>query len=394
MSSTAAPRLSGFLATTLPKIAFLLGALGLGATAFLWRINPQQVAFSYLFAFLVFLAMTLGSLFFVIIHHLVRAGWHVVLRRIPEAVSMNIGLMAILFIPIIFGMHHLYHWTHPDVVAVDTFLQGKAPYLNVKFFLVRAAVFFGAWIFIARFFYKRSVSQDTTPNSALTLAMQGFAAGAVLIYGVSQTFAVIDWAMSVTPHWYSTMFGVYFFAGSFLSAMALMSVTALILRRFGFLKDVIRTDHYHDIAKFVYGMNIFWAYVSFSQYFLIWYANIPEESTWFMEHFHGSWNSVGILLAVGHFGIPFIVFMSKHARRNLKVHGLVMCWFLIMQVVDMYWLILPNLWKAGVHISLSDITSFVGIGGLFVGMYWRRLSKTALYPVGDPRISDSLHHHT
>ncbi len=394
MSSIESPKLTGFLATTLPRLSIAMGVAGLAVTGLLWKMHPHEVVFSYLFAFLIFLAISLGSLFFVIIQHLARAGWSVVVRRIPETIAMNIGLMAVLFLPIVFGMHELYHWTHVDAVAVDHFLQWKSPYLNVPFFLVRAVLFFGAWILVARYFYSKSVKQDQSGEPGLTLKMQGFAAAAVLIFGLTQTFAVIDWAMSVTPHWYSTMFGVYFFAGSFLSAIALTSLTALILRKFGYLTNVIRVDHYHDLGKFAYGINIFWAYVSFSQYFLIWYANIPEETVWFIEHFKGSWNSVAILLAVGHFLVPFVAFMSKHARRNLVVQCAIMAWFLVMQVVDMYWLIMPNIWKSGVHLTLADASSFVGIGGLFIGFYWLRLKNQALFPIKDPRLSESLHHHT
>ncbi|NBV41703.1 hypothetical protein EBR96_02905 [bacterium] len=394
MNNQEAPRLSGFLAGTLPRISVTLGIIGLAVTALLWRAHPHQVAFSYLTAFLFFMSVTLGSLFFVIIHHLARAGWNVVVRRIAEVLSNNVILMALLFIPVLFGMHELYHWTHAESVLHDHLLQVKSPYLNIPFFLIRAAVFFGAWIFLARRFFKKSVEQDQTGDPKITLGLQGLAAAAILIFGITQTFAAVDWAMSITPHWYSTMFGVYFFAGSVLSAMAIISLVALLLRRFGFMADIIRKDHYHDLAKFAYGINIFWAYVSFSQYFLIWYANIPEESVWFVQHFKGNWNTVAILLAVGHFFLPFVVFMSQHARRNLTVHAIVMAWFVVMHIVDVYWLIMPNVSPDGLHVSLSDITAFVGIGGLYIGLFFLRLRKVPLFPQKDPRLSESLHYHT
>ncbi|NBV82572.1 quinol:cytochrome C oxidoreductase [bacterium] len=393
-SKTDVPRLTGFLANALPNVAIGLGALGLAATAVLWKGNAHHTAFSYLFAFLFFLSITIGSLFFVIIQHLARAGWSVVVRRIPETFAMNAWLMAVFFIPVIFGMHELYHWTHPEAVASDHLLAGKAGYLNVKFFLIRAVLFFGIWIAMARFFYKKSVAQDQSGDKQLTLSMQAFSAVAILLFAISVTFGIIDWAMSLTPHWYSTMFGVYFFAGSAVAAFATMSLVALLLRRFGFLADVIRTDHYHDIAKFLYGLNIFWAYVSFSQYFLIWYANIPEESVWFMQHFNGSWNTVAATLAIGHFFVPFVLFMSKHMRRNLVVHAALMVWFLMMHCLDLYWLVMPNISPNGIHPTLADLTSFVGIGGIFVGVFWLRLRKASLMPARDPRLSESLHHHT
>jgi hypothetical protein len=393
-SSTKVPRLSGFLSSALPKIAFLLGGLSLALTAVLWRGNPHHTAFSYLFSFLFFLSITLGSLFFVIIQHLTRAGWSVVLRRIPETFAMNAWVMAVFFLPILFGIHELYHWTHADVVAADPILQGKAGYLNFKFFLARAVLFLGAWVWMARYFYKKSVKQDSSGDPKLTLSMQAFSAAAILNFAITLTFGIIDWAMSLTPHWYSTMFGVYFFAGSAVAAFAIMSLVALTLRRFGYLKDIIRVEHYHDVAKFLYGLNIFWAYVSFSQYFLIWYANIPEDSVWFMQHFNGSWNTVAATLAIGHFFVPFLIFMSKHTRRNLTAHCAMMVWFLVMHCLDIYWLIMPNITPNGIHIAVSDISSFVGIGGIYIGFFWLRLRNASLIPVQDPRLPESLRHHT
>jgi len=388
------PRLTGFLANGLPKLLFAVGFAGLGATAILWKQNPTQAAFSYLFSFLVFLSLTIGSLFFVIIQHLTRAGWSVVIRRIPETFAMNAWVMSILFLPIVYAIKTLYPWSHADIVNADHLLLGKQGYLNLKFFLIRAIAFFAIWIGMARYFYKRSTDQDTSGDKQLTLSMQGFSAAAILLFAISVTFAIVDWAMTLTPHWYSTMFGVYFFAGSAVCAFATMSLIALTLRKAGFLTDIIRIDHFHDIAKFLYGINIFWAYVSFSQYFLYWYANIPEETVWFQEHFFGSWNTVAALLALGHFFIPFVVFMSKHARRNLKVQCVVVIWFLMMHVTDLYWLIMPNFSHTGIHVTLTDVTTFFGIGGIYLALFWKRLASKSLIPNKDPRLSESLHHHT
>ncbi|MGE4170463.1 MAG: quinol:cytochrome C oxidoreductase [Candidatus Margulisiibacteriota bacterium] len=382
-------KLTGFLTTTLPRISGGVGLLGLAASFFFYTKDAHHFFYSYLMAFTFFLTLTLGSLFFVLIQFLVRAGWSVVLRRLPEVVMKNFWIMAIFFIPILFGAHDLYHWMDKEVVAADKLLQWKSGYLNLKFFLIRAAIFFGIWIWLSSVFFKGSVGQDTSGDPAVTLKLQKYSTFGVLLFALSLTFAGVDWVMSLTPHWYSTMFGVYFFAGSMVSSLCLISIMALILRAKGFLKDVITVEHYHDLGKLIFGFNIFWTYIAFGQYFLIWYANVPEETEFFMHHFAGSWNSVGILLAVGHFAIPLILFMSRYAKRNLVVHFMMACWIVLMQLVDVYWLIMPNAYPTGVHITAMDIAALLGIGGIFVAFVFHRLGRVALYPVRDPRLAES-----
>lgn len=386
-------KLTGFLADKLPKILLLIGTLALAFCAVSFAANPRQVLFSYMTAFIFFLALTLGSLFFILIHFLTRAGWSVILRRIAETLMKNIGLMAILFLPIaFFGMHELYHWTHADAVN-DIILQKKAGYLNIRFFFIRAAVFFGIWFWLARVFYKNSVAQDATGDFAHTLKLQKYATFGVFLFALTLTFSVIDWVMSMTPHWYSTMFGVYYFAISTVLSLCVITILAMTLRRAGFLKNEITVEHYHDMGKLVYGFNIFWTYIAFSQYFLIWYANIPEETIWFREHFMGSWNAVAVFLVLGHFVVPFLGFMSRHVKRNLTAHFVVVCWMVFMTIVDLYWVIMPNFSPEGIQISLVDFASFIGIGGLYFGLYFLRLRKHALFPKRDPRLEESLHFH-
>jgi hypothetical protein len=382
-------QLTGFLANALPKLAFLIGGLGLAACALFYTQNPHRFFFSYLTAFMFFLSISLGGLFFIIIHYLVRAGWNVVLRRIQEHLMKNIQLLILLFIPLLFGLHHLYEWTHHAVVASDHLLLKKSPYLNIPFFMVRAAFYFGVWYLLSRTFFSRSTTQDKTGDESLTLKSQTTSTYGVLLFAITLTFAAIDWVMSLTPHWYSTMFGVYFFAGSAVVSLSATSLISLILRKYGFLKNTIRIDHFHDIGKFLYGFNVFWAYIAFSQYFLIWYANIPEETLWFADHFRGSWNSVGILLAVGHFAVPFLLFMSRHAKKNLPFHAVMVSWFLIIHFVDIYWVIMPNISKAGVDLAPVDLAALLGIGGIYIGALFNRMKKFPLYPISDPRLEES-----
>lgn len=386
--------LTGPLAEKLPKIAYSVGFLGMLMSLLYYFQDHHRFFYSYLTAFVFFLSIALGGLFFVIIQHLSRAGWSVVVRRLSEHLMKNVGVLAILFVPILFGLHDLYHWTHTADVLKDHLLQVKSPYLNIPFFLVRLVAYFAIWIWLARKFFNLSVTQDSSGDKKATLSLQKAATYGVLLFGISITFSMIDWVMSITPHWYSTMFGVYFFAGSAIAGLATITLLALILRRAGFLRDIIRTDHYHDLGKLLYGFIVFWAYVAFSQYFLIWYANIPEGTSWYIMHFNGTWNTVAQFLAIGHFALPFLGFMSKHMRRNLTVQGVVVVWMLFMHFVDLYWVIMPNIDKDGFVFSWGDLACLMGIGGVFVGLLFARMRTVSLVPVQDPRLSDFMHHHT
>jgi hypothetical protein len=385
-------RLTGFLAITLPKISLAVGIVFLVLGLFVSRNNLHHFSYSYLTSFIFYLVCSLGALFFVIIQHLTRAGWSVLLRRIAEVLMSNLWVLAIMFIPVLFALPHLYHWTLAEA-AHDHILKGKSGYLNIPFFLIRATVFFGAWLLIARKFFNGSLDQDKSGDHSITLSLQKAATWAVAVFAITQTFAYVDWVMSLTPHWYSTVFGVYFFAVSAVASLSMISLILMILRRFGFLKDLVNVEHFHDLGKFMYGFNIFWTYIAFSQYFLIWYSNIPEETAFFHQHFNGSWNTAAIFLVIGHFVIPFITFMSRHARRNLPFHCGMVIWMLIMTYFDIFWVIMPNVLPAGFHLGFSDIASFLGLGGIFVWAFFTKLKSVNLIPVQDPRLHESINFH-
>jgi hypothetical protein len=385
-------KLDGFLGNGLPKMAFVIGVACLMISMKFAISDGHHFFFSYLTSFSFFLSIALGGLFFVLIQMITRAGWSVVVRRISEHLMKNLPWMALLFIPILFGMNDLYHWTDKAAVSNDHLLQAKSGYLNVKFFLVRAVIFWGIWSFLANFFFKKSVEQDTTGDQRITATLQKVSAAGIALFALTISFASIDWIMSITPHWYSTMFGIYIFAGACVSSLAVIGLVCMTLLKGGYLKGIVTVEHIHDISKLLYGFNIFWAYIAFSQFFLIWYANIPEETEFFLAHFNGSWSNVATLLCVGHFGIPFIVFMSKHARRNFKFAGGMMVWLLIMHFVDIYWLIMPNISPAGVHVTGADVFCFLGIGGVFVGLLFTRMKSVSLFPCKDPRLHESLKH--
>ena len=367
--------------------AFVLGAV---ASALLGMGNPKQFFFSWLMSFLFFLSLALGGLFFVLIQYASQGMWGIVVRRIGETVFVTIPLMAVLFVPLLFGLHDLYEWTHHEAVAQDAVLQWKAPFLNIPFFLVRAFIYFAVWSFIAITYYRGSKRQDETGDVTISARLRRFAGPSIIVLAITSTFASIDWIMSLTPHWYSTMFGVYFFAGSFVGFIALLSVVVVAMRGAGLLDTVISAEHLHDIGKLLFAFTAFWAYIAFSQFFLIWYANLPEETIWFKARLEGSWKSVSVLLMVGHFAAPFFFLMGRAVKRRGSTLAFGGVWLLTMHFIDLYWQVMPTLHAEGVRVSVLDVAAFVAIGGAFVAATSWLMRRQALVPLRDPRLAESL----
>jgi hypothetical protein len=374
-----------------PKIYGAVGAVGL-VLGFALEIvggSTGQLYFSYLVAFMYFLSFALGGLFFVIVQFLVRAGWSVVVRRTAENLMGTLPIFAVLFIPVAIGLHHTHHhWVEHH--GGDPILEAKSPWLNVTAFYVRAAIYLGLWSYLAFFFRGRSVEQDKTGDHELTRRMQKWSGPSLAIFALSLTFAAVDWMMSTDPHWYSTMFGVYYFAGSSVSTFALLIVLAQRLQKAGFLREIINQEHYHDLGKFLFGFVVFWTYIAFSQYFLIWYANIPEETLWYQHRTHGSWSAVGIFLMVGHFFLPFFYLLPRTIKRLRTPLLIGASWILFVHYIDLYWVLMPIPHPDGFAPSLLDLACFIGVGGVFLAMYSYNSAKDPLIPVKDPRLPESL----
>jgi len=374
----------------IPVIGAGCAVLGAAACALLGASNPKQFFFSWLVSFLFFLSLALGGLFFVLIQYATQGGWGIVLRRIGETIFALLPVMAVLFLPLLLGLRDLYSWAVPGAAEHDALLRWKAPFLNVPFFLIRATIYFGCWSFIALLYYRLSRGQDATGDPAVSARLRRLAGPAIIVLAVTQTFASIDWIMSLTPHWYSTMFGVYFFAGSFVGFIALLSILAAAMRQAGLLESVISAEHLHDMGKLLFAFTSFWAYIAFSQFFLIWYANLPEETIWYRARLEGSWEGVSILLMAGHFGVPFFYLMGRDVKRRgwtLAVGGV---WLLAMHFVDLYWQVMPTLHPDGVRPSPLDAAAFIAVGGCFVAAAGWLMRRQALVPLRDPRLAESL----
>jgi hypothetical protein len=337
-----------------------------------------------------FLSLALGGLFFVLIMHLTRAGWSVTVRRLAEVVAWAVVPLAVLAVVILFGMHDLYEWSHAEVVAHDELLQKKQGYLNPTFFVIRLAVYFLVWGLLATYFLRQSHKQDASGDPALTTRMERVAAPGTILYALTVTFAAFDLLMSLTPHWYSTIYGVYYFAGCILGFFALAPVLIAMLKRRGYLTRLVTSEHSHDLGKLMFGFVVFWAYIAFSQYLLIWYGNLPEETVWYSARENGAWVWISIVLLFGHFMLPFLWLMSRYPKRKSVTLVAGAVWLLIMHWVDVFYLVMPNARPDGIPFRLMDLACFVGIGGLFLAAVFWRLGRTNLIPVNDPRLSEAL----
>jgi hypothetical protein len=356
---------------------------------YLWE--PDRFFWSYLVGFLFSTMIALGAMFFVMVQYLTGSAWSVPMRRFMESMMVTIPVGALLFIPIAFGIHNLYEWSHTEVVAKDHILQGKAGYLNPQWFTIRAGIYFLIWTVWALAIYRASTKQDRTKSLEQMHTASRWSAPGLLFVFLSVSLAAFDWIMSLDPHWYSTIFGIYVFAGGGWSFFAALTLICLGLRQAGILDRVITVEHYHDMGKWMFALTVFWSYIAFSQYLLIWYGNLPEETIFFKHRMEGSWGGMSLLLLLGHFILPFIVLLPRRNKRNLKVLLAISVWILLIQYVDLYWLIMPNFQKHGVQFHWLDLATLAAVASVYGVAFWGRLKNHPLLPVGDPRFEQGLH---
>lgn len=387
----------GSLAPKLIAGGLVVGLAGLGLSGVLTMLSggehPLQDFFSsYLVSYAFFLSLSLGALFFVTLQHITRSGWSVVIRRLAEGMTAwNFVLLAALFVPILLvGMEELYSWMRPDVIATDHLVQHKQPYLNGKFFLIRWVVYFAAWIFYSFYFFGRSREQDHTGEEALTTQMESMSTHGMAAFALTATFASFDLLMSLEPHWFSTIFGVYYFAGSALGIFSLLALLSILLNRTGRLTRSITNEHLHDLGRLMFGFVVFWAYIGFSQYMLIWYADIPEETGWYYYRQKGPWAIASVALILLHFVLPFLILIGRFVKRRPFFLALMAVWLLAVHWFDMFWLVKPTFSHGAIPFGLMDIATFLGIGGLWLACTAWQLSTAPLLCERDPRLPESL----
>jgi hypothetical protein len=351
-------------------------------------------------SFCFFLSIPLGALFFVIIHHLTRAGWSTTLRRLAEGVSRTSVLMALLALPIVLpeGAESLYKWIHPDVIGgeVDPFIAAKSGWwLDYDLFVVRVAIYFAVWIGLSFLFHRLSTRQDRTGDPMLSRTMGKITPVAILLFAVTVTAAAIDFVMSLDAHWFSTIFGVYFFAGCVLSFHSFLALLTIWLQRNGRLEKAVTPEHLHDVGKMMFAFTVFWAYIAFSQYMLYWYSNIPEETGWYLRRQEiFAWGAWGFFLVLGHFAVPFLFLLSRHVKRRRATLALGASWMLVVHWCDLYYLVMPNL-NHGLEFpfTMLDVTIFLAMGGVFLAATAWLLGRSPLLALRDPKLPEALAFH-
>ncbi len=358
--------------------------------------NEQQRFFqSYLVAFCFGTFIILGATFFVYVQYLTGSAWSVTLRRIMENIMVSIPIGALLFIPIAFmGVDDLYKWAQADAIK-DPLIQAKKAFLNVSGFRMRGGILFVLWTIWSFAIWNSSTKQDKNKSIEQMKTSSRWSAPGLLLVCATGCLAAFEWIMSLDPHWYSTIFGLYCIAGGCVAMWALVTLIALGFRSNGILKNSITIEHYHDLGKWMFAISVFWTYLAASQYLLIWYASIPEETIYFKERMVGNWEWVSLLLPVGRFMIPFALLVCRAAKRNLAILRIAAIWILFMEFVDMYWMIMPNFHEHahGFHLHWLDLAALAGVISVYGLVFWSRFKSHSLVVEGDMRFEQGLNFH-
>jgi len=368
-------------------IAFAVGSFAILLAGAIF--DTKQFAFSYLFAYAFFFTICMGGVFWTLVHHAVDAEWSVVVRRQMENLGSLLVVMAVLFIPFIFVGPKLWYWM-TKLPGQDVLLDAKQPYLSPWFFWLRAAFYFVFFVTSSTLLRSFSIAQDKDGAARYTIFNRRTTFASGLLFAVCLTFSAIDWLMGLDYHWFSTMWGVYIFAGTALSSMCVLVLIITALRGAGYFKDVISMEHYHIMGKLMIAFTIFWAYIAFSQYMLIWYSNIPEETVYFLRRNTGTWWYLQILLVVGHFFLPFLLLLFNFGKKNPAFLCGMAIWILLMHALDLYIVVLPSLHKNGVNPNPLDFFALLAIGCTLAAVYLKRLGECPLFPVKDPRLAKSI----
>ncbi|MBZ5719740.1 MAG: hypothetical protein LAO03_05110 [Acidobacteriia bacterium] len=375
------------VAKTIRQRSLLVGAVFsvvAGMIAWKW---PDQFFHAYLISYMDWLGIALGSMAILMLRHLTGGGWGMVIRRILGAAMRTLPLLALLFLPILFGIPRLYIWARPldsiqDKLLREHLEQITKTYLTTNGFIVRAVIYFAIWGAVAFFLTKWSAEQDHPPirdNSSRFKALSG---PGLILYGFTISFAAIDWVMSIDPGWISTIYGLLHLAGQVLSAICFAVVVERILVRYKPMSELLQPDFVHDHGKLMLTFIMVWAYFSFSQWLIIWAGNLPEEITWYMKRLNGGWGYVGLFLVLFHFAVPFVLLLSRAFKRDVTRLVWLAVWLLVAHYVDLFWMIEPNFSKT-FTVTLADLVIPFAMGGLWMSYFFRNLNAMPLVPAYD-----------
>lgn len=366
-------------------IVGLVAALPLVAGAF---FSTRQFFEAYLYGYTIWLGLSLGSLGILILHHLVSGHWGNLIQRIVESGARLLVLMALLFLPIVLGMHHLYPWTDHAYVEASHVLHQKSGYLNIPFFLARATLYFLMWIGMAFWLSKTSRLQDSSADVTLVRKMKIFSGPSLVLFVLTVTFASVDWLMSLEPEWYSVIFGMQTIVGAVLTTLAFAIVVVRLLADREPISGVITTRHIHHLGNLLMAFTILWAYMAFSQFLIIWSGNLPEDNMYYLRRLGTGWNVVALILLIGHFFVPLLVLLSRRVKRAIHSLALIAAGIFVMRFVDWFWLIMPAFSHEAFRFHWLDLVAPVAIGGIWVAAFIWQVKGQPLVPLHDPRFYD------
>ncbi|NDD91325.1 molybdopterin oxidoreductase [bacterium] len=379
---------AGFIRTVFTVMA----ALGLLLMVTAWVKDPKHFWTAFVHNHFFFMSLTVGGLFFAVIQWVTSAMWSAPIRRFAESFTAFLPIVLVSTVVMYFGLKHLYLWTDAAKVQGDLILSGKKAYLSENFFMIRLVAAVVVWFIFARIMIGNSILQDSTKDPALTSKNRTWGPLFLILFAVSFTFTSFDLLMSLDPYWFSTMFGVYCFAGLFYSTLALIAIVTIAMKRKGMLEGILNENHLHDLGKFMLAFTVFWAYIGFSQFMLIWYANMPEETGYFMHRLTPGWKGVSAFLLFGKFFLPFFILLPRANKRSEKVLWNVAWFMLVAQWIDVLWMVQPEFYDSP-KVTWVELGSLIGFTGLFGLSVIRFLSKHTVVAVGDPKLPESVFHH-
>jgi len=353
--------------------------------------DPVRFHRSYIVAFAYVAAAGLGAFFFVMVQYLTGSAWSVTMRRIMENIMVTLPVCFLLFIPVALGLKDIYPWMDRAMVLADPVLKQKADFLSEKWFILRGCIMFALWSIWIFAIYYQSTKQDKERSARQMNIIARWSAPGLFLVVVVGSLAAFDWLMSLEPKWYSTIFGLYILAGGALTFMSFVTLICLGFRRAGILKNSITPEHYHDLGKWLFALTAFYTYIAFSQYLLIWYANLPEETIWYRHRMEGSWLPVSLAMPFIRFLIPFFILLCRPAKRSLKMIAAIAIWSLVVEYVDLYWIVMPTYFKSGPQLSWMDFATLAATLSICGLAFWSRFRKNKLAPVGDLRFEQSVH---
>lgn len=378
---------------TLKGLAWGMTAIGLIGFVFGLLKDPQGMWPAYLTAFFFVSCLGLGGMFWACINNIAKAGWSVSIRRVAEGYTAFIPVMVVGSLVLLAGLKYLYIWMKPEEVAANAMIEAKTGYLNVQFLIVRLLIFgLGVWGF-AKVIIGNSIQQDGTGDHQLTHKNVAWSIAYILFFAIFFTLFSFDLLMSLLPTWYSTIFGIYCFAGLFQSSLALLVLTLIYLNKAGYITGYFTHEHVHDVSKFLKGFTVFWAYIAFSQFMLIWYANIPEETEYYLMRSQNGWMAISMALLIFKFIVPFLWLLPRAAKRNWQTLPVVCFLILVMQYLDVHWMVGPNFNDNHFKIGFYEISLLLGFLGLFLLVLMRFYTKQGLVALKDPRMHEALNHH-